>query len=124
MTGFKGKNVFFSEKSLNSDPLKMAARKPNYDTQFGSTFSTTFGSIIGLSFGTPTGPTKFEKPGGLSSLPALYKKNVRNLDFGFKAINSRTAFARKIYFAVLIQLGVIAFLQHLPFLLCPSLEYG
>lgn len=132
MTGFTGKHVFFTEKSSNSDPLKMAAKmaaKKQHAPQFFAQYSTTFNSMFGSSF-RPFFTTstqfqaKFEPRNGISILPSLYKKNERNQDFGFKSITSRTAFARKLYFGVLVQLAVIGGLQYLPYVICPSLPYG
>ena len=126
-TVFTGGNEFLSGKSSNSDASRMANKQ--HGEEFSTQYSTSFTSIFSSSFkpfhrsSSQISP-RSDKKNEIPTLPSLYQKNVRNIDFGFKSITSRTAFARKLYFGVLVQLAVIGGLQYLPYIACPSLPYG
>lgn len=88
----------------------------NPNTQFSNTFSSVFYNTIKPAINKQFSPQpgKFGKRPGIPSLPSLYQKRTDEVDSRFKSINTRTAFARKIYFTVLVQLAVLIGLQSIP----------
>ena len=136
VTGFLScKNDFTLGTSLESKPMGMAKADSNWDqlkaakkqhsdlynTQYSSSYNTQYSNLSSIfysSFKPFYSPdsiaSKFERKARKPTLPSLYKKNVCDVDFGFKSITTRTTFARKIYFTALVQLGVLLFLQYLP----------
>lgn len=87
-----------------------------YNTQYSSTFNSVFYNTIRPAFAKHVigRPERFGKRSGIPSLPSLYQKRTDEIDLRFKSINIRTAFARKIYFTVLVQMAVLIGLQSIP----------